>query len=168
MTRPTTGAPRLESRPPQAYLGVTASVTMTTIAQIADRIPEVIATVTGRGVPLAGAPFLRYQVIDMAGELVIAAGVPVAPGTGPIDGLAGDTLPGGRYAVVVHHGPPDRLVDATAELLAWADGRDLAFDVRQTPAGEAWGCRLESYLSNPAEVPDPNDWDTELAFRLAG
>jgi hypothetical protein len=32
--------------------------------------------------------------------------------------------------------------------------------------GDTWGCRLEEYLSDPAEVPDMADWQTRLAFRL--
>jgi hypothetical protein len=42
-----------------------------------------------------------------------------------------------------------------------------AWDVSQTDAGQKWGCRLESYLTDPAERPDASQWQTELAFRLA-
>jgi len=52
-------------------------------------------------------------------------------------------------------------------LLDWAAERDLAFDVTQTDKGEQWGCRLESYLTDPAVQPDTSLWHTELAFRLA-
>ena len=37
----------------------------------------------------------------------------------------------------------------------------------QTPDGEAWGCRLEIYVTNPADQPDPATWQTQLAFKLA-
>ena len=33
--------------------------------------------------------------------------------------------------------------------------------------GEVWGCRLEMLLTNPAEQPDMNLWETDLVFRLA-
>jgi len=36
-----------------------------------------------------------------------------------------------------------------------------------TEAGERWGCRLETYLTDPSEEPDMNKWETQLAFRLA-
>ncbi|MFL6045391.1 MAG: GyrI-like domain-containing protein [Propionibacteriaceae bacterium] len=70
--------------------------------------------------------------------------------------------PAGRYATVVHTGHPDTLVDATRDLLDWATERDLKWDA----SGNRWGCRLEEYLSDPAEVPDMNKWQTRLAFRL--
>jgi hypothetical protein len=34
--------------------------------------------------------------------------------------------------------------------------------------GNMWGCRLEIYKSDPRVVPDMNDWETELLFRLRG
>lgn len=79
---------------------------------------------------------------------------------------AAPCLPG-RFAVMTHTGAPPTLVAATSALLDWAQQRGLAFDVSQTDAGEKWGCRLESYLTNPAEQPDTSQWQTELAFRLA-
>ncbi len=56
---------------------------------------------------------------------------------------------------------------ATSALLDWASERALAWDVSQTDAGEKWSCRLEFYLTDPAEQPDTGKWQTELAFRLA-
>jgi hypothetical protein len=51
--------------------------------------------------------------------------------------------------------------------LKFADLRDgLDWDVSQADAGEKWGCRLESYLTDPAEQHDTTKWQTELAFRL--
>jgi effector-binding domain-containing protein len=77
------------------------------------------------------------------------------------------TLPAGRFAIMTHTGSPDTLVAATAKLLDWAEARGLAWDISQTDAGEHWGCRLELYLTNPAEQPDASKWQTQLAFRLA-
>jgi hypothetical protein len=34
-------------------------------------------------------------------------------------------------------------------------------------SGERWGCRLESYLTDPRQEPDMSKWVTQLAFRLA-
>ena len=71
-------------------------------------------------------------------------------------------LPAGRYATVVHTGHPDTLVTATRDLLDWAAERGFDWDAD----GNTWGCRLEEYLSDPDEVPDMNEWQTRLAFRL--
>jgi hypothetical protein len=68
---------------------------------------------------------------------------------------------------MTHTGAPHTLVAATSTLLDWAEQRGLAFDVSQTEAGQKWGCRLESYLTDPALEPDTSKWQTQLAFRLA-
>ena len=163
--------PRVAERPPTPYVGVTQTVTMTTIAEIADQIPRVIESAVALGLTPAGAPFLRYDVIDMARELAIEAGIPLAddvpPGT-PLGDLEAGVLPGGRYATVVHVGHPATLADATGSLLRWAADAGLTFDVRTDERGDVWGCRLESYLTDPRDEPDMSRWETELAFRLAG
>jgi hypothetical protein len=64
-------------------------------------------------------------------------------------------------------GPYEGLYDATTGLLDWARQRGLAWDTTDTDAGERWGCRLEVYRTNPAEVPEPDNWETDLLFRLA-
>jgi hypothetical protein len=39
--------------------------------------------------------------------------------------------------------------------------------VLQTEQGELWACRLEVYTTNPVEEPDPANWETTRAFKLA-
>ncbi|MEO3750629.1 GyrI-like domain-containing protein [Streptomyces sp. B6B3] len=166
--------PTVVERPEQPYVGIRSYVTMETIADIADRMPELFAWLGARGITPVGAPFFRYHVIDMERRLDVSVGVPVAApppgpatGPGPEGDVAAGVLPGGRYATVAHTGHPDDLLQVTADLLAWADERGLSWDARDTPEGEAWGCRLEEYLTDPAEQPDMSRWDMVLAFRLA-
>jgi effector-binding domain-containing protein len=160
-------APRIVERADQPYVAVGGLVTMQTIGEIADRLPEVLGWLGARGIEPAGAPFLRYNRIDMERQLEVEAGVPVAAAA-PSDGevLAG-VLPAGRYATVTHVGHPDGLVAATAALLDWAAEQGLAWDVTGTPEGQRWGCRLEVYKTDPAEQPEMAKWETELLFRLA-
>lgn len=146
-----------------------------TIADVADRIPELFGWLAERGVAPAGAPFLRYHVVDMDRGLVVEAGVPVAtpvpedaPPLGHVvtPGPRPGALPAGRYAVVQHRGHPDELERVTEELLAWASAEGLAWDADDDR--RAWGARVESYLTDPAQEPDMARWEHELAFRLAG
>jgi len=157
--------PAVIDRPTQDYVAIRRTVTMDTIADIADRIPDVFAFLGDRGIPPAGPPFLKYNVIDMERSLEIEAGVPVRF---PVEG-GGEVFPGvlpaGRYATVTHVGHPDALIDVTGALLRWAHERDLEFDRHDSPQGDVWRCRLEIYHSNPAEVPIEK-WETELAFLL--
>lgn len=159
--------PRITHRAEQPYAAIKGVVTMRTIGTIADRLPEVFGWLGARGVEPAGAPFFRYNRIDMDATLEIEAGVPVsAPIAGQGDVLAG-VLPAGRYAELDHTGHPDDLMALTARLLDWAAGEGLTWDVRESPEGDLWGSRLEFYLTDPAEQPDMAKWDMQLAFRLA-
>ena len=155
----------VEERAEQPYVAVPAIVTMETLAAtLPPLLPEVFAWLAAHGRTPAGPPFWRYDVIDMDGDLEMEIGVPVAEPV-EVDGgrVVAGVLPAGRYATTIHVGHPSGLYQATADLLAWAEREGHAWDAD----GKRWGCRLEEYLSDPAEVPDMNEWRTRLAFRLA-
>jgi effector-binding domain-containing protein len=159
--------PDITQRAAQPYAGISVWVTPAALGSVADRIPEIFGWLGARGITPVGPPFFRYLVIDMERELLVEAGVPVASAVEDDGEIRGGTLPAGRFAVLTHTGAPDTLVAPTSALLDWAEARGLAFDVSHTDAGEKWGCRLENYLTDPAEQPDTSKWQTELAFRLA-
>jgi effector-binding domain-containing protein len=152
----------------QPYVAMRRSVTMETFNEIADCLPEVFDWLGARGVEPAGAPFLKYNLIDMERELEVEAGVSVATAIAGDDQVIAGVLPAGRYATVTHVGHPDQLIDHTAALLQWATERGLEWDMSKTGHGEQWGCRLERYKTDPTEQPDMSMWEVELAFRLAG
>jgi effector-binding domain-containing protein len=159
--------PAVIERPAQHYVGITAPVTMTTFGIVADRIPELFAHLGSCGVAPAGAPFFRYHRIDMERELIVEVGVPVeAPVAGAGD-IAAGVLPTGRYVTLLHTGHPDELVAVSAHLQDWAATQGLEFDSRPSAEGDLWGCRLETFLTDPREVADPAQWQTELAYKLA-
>ncbi|TMR96973.1 GyrI-like domain-containing protein [Nonomuraea basaltis] len=160
--------PQIVEFPERPYVGIRKTITMTTFGLVGDRIGEIIGWLIERGSAPAGAPFFRYDSIDMAGDrLVVQAGVPVAT---PVEGegeIFADTLPAGRYVTVSHHGHPDQLIDVTGSMLKWAKEQGLTWDMTEKDGTEHWGCRLELYNTNPADEPDMNNWDTDLQFRLA-
>lgn len=160
-------APEIAQRAAVPYAGISRWVTMPEVGSVADRIPEIFGWLGAHGIAPAGPPFFRYHVIDMQRQLLVEAGVPVASAVQDDGAIRAGTLPAGQFAVMTHTGAPATLQAATAALLEWAESRGLAWDVSQTDAGERWGCRVESYLTDPAEQPDTSKWQTELAFRLA-
>ena len=154
-------SPTIATRMDQPYAAIRVGVSMEELGPV---VPPLTARVfnwlAAQGVAPAGPPFWRYVVIDMENKLEIETGVSVAR---PVEGdaeIGAGVLPAGRYATVVHTGHPDTLVTATRDLLQWGAERDLEWDVD----GDTWGCRLEEYLSDPAE--DMEQWQTRLAFRL--
>lgn len=156
-------SPTIETRIDQPYAAIPVSVSMGELGTVVPPLTgQVFGWLTDRGVPPAGPPFWRYVVVDMEAKLELEAGVPVASQVEGDDQVRTGLLPAGRYATVVHTGHPDTLVTATRDLLDWAAERGFDWDAD----GNTWGCRLEEYLSDPDEVPDMNEWQTRLAFRL--
>src|SRR5215831_13364823 len=129
--------PRIVEREASPYVAIAASVTMDELAAtIPALIPEVFGWLAAHDIRPAGAPFARFDVIDMERCLEIEVGIPVA------GRLSGDSR--------VHAGHPHGLLDANAALQRWAADQGLRWQV----AGNTWGARLEIYLTNPEEEPN--------------
>lgn len=160
-------APRLEWRDAAPYLAIRARARITDIGPVCSPLVDVLfAWMAERGVAEAGPVFFRYVRIDMAGELDIDVGVPIQ---GPLpvadEQVRADMLPAGCYAMLLHIGPFDGLMAATAQLLAWAEERGLRWQASSDQRD--WVARLELYPTNPAEEPDASKWVSELAFLVA-
>ena len=160
-------APEIVTRAEQPYVAIRAKVTMGEIAAFARRFGEVFGWLDRHGLAPAGPPFFKYNVIDMARELEMEAGVPVATAADGDDEMVAGVLPAGRYATLTHVGHPSELMAATKALLDWAAEQGLTWDVTPSEDGDRWACRLENYLTDPDQEPDMNKWVTQLAFKLA-
>lgn len=162
--------PKLEQRGEQPYVAIRSRVKMNEIASLPPLWGEVFGWLASKGIAPTGAPFWMYRIVDMEDKLEIDTAVPVAT---PVEGdgrvIAG-MIPAGRYATLIYTGPyeGDGLMNATRDLLAWADEKGIVWDKWQSGAtGEGWRARIEHYITDPAEEPDPQKWQTELAFKLA-
>jgi effector-binding domain-containing protein len=166
---PVTHEPQLQERAAQPYAGIRTSVTMDGLSAAVDEaFPELFGWLGGRGIEVAGPPFIRYHVIDMQRDLEIELGVPAD--MTDVDGgrIRPGVLPGGRYVVLRHVGPYDGLVAGNAALLDWAREHAVALDSWDTSRGTAWRSRVEHYLTNPATEPDPAKWEVDIAYLTAG
>ncbi|WP_156722266.1 GyrI-like domain-containing protein [Streptomyces apocyni] len=169
--------PAIVERAAQPFVGVRSRVTLPRFGLLADRLPEVLGWLGERGITATDGPFFQYEVIGAGGlsggEHQVVAGFPVAErvrtdsGAQGADGDPfGGVLPAGHYAAVTHIGHPDGLIEVTASLLKWARAKGLEWDMTRADGDEIWGCRLESYKTDPRVEPDLNNWETELSFRL--
>jgi effector-binding domain-containing protein len=159
--------PKLEDRREQPYVGIRTQAAMQELPDVIPQLlDEVFAWLREQGVEPAGAPFIRYHVIDMQAKLDIELGSPVAsPLLGDHRVKAG-VLPAGRYAALVYTGVKNGIKGNKA-LLDWARAKGIRWDRWDDENGDAFGARYESFLTDPADEPDPAKWETEVAIRLA-
>jgi AraC family transcriptional regulator len=107
------------------------------------------------GLAIAGRPFTRYLSTG-PGLFSIEVGMPVATAPQGEGVVEAGTLPAGPAAVATHAGPYDQLSETYAALERWIESNGYRV------GGAPW----ESYITDPADHPDPADWRTEVYWPL--
>jgi effector-binding domain-containing protein len=107
--------------------------------------------------------FLRLHVIDMSGPMDLEVSVTEIDHAGD-DRVRPGVLPAGRYATLTYR---NHSLRANRALLEWAQEQGLALDRSTIAEGDRFGCRTETYLTDPRTEPRKTRWDVELAIRLA-
>ena len=107
------------------------------------------------GLAIAGRPLTRYLSTGPGLYRSRSACPYRRLRTGEGDVQAG-SLPGGPVAVAVHAGPYDQLTETYAALERWIEANGFRI------GGAPW----ESYITDPADHPDPADWRTEVYWPL--
>src|SRR5262249_30872044 len=152
----------------QPYMGICTQVSLQEFGPaIPQLLGEVFAWLGKQGVAPAGAPIVRYHVINMTDRLDVEMGVPVASALSGNGRVSASVLPAGRYASLIYTGPYDGLMDANRVLIEWAKEKGIEWDAWDEPTGHAFRSRYESYLTDPAQQPDPTKWQTEVAIKVA-
>lgn len=160
--------PKIESREAQQYVAVHSEVPSSELPKVIPQsIGEVIGWLNEKGVAPAGAPFVRYNVINMPGLLDIEVGWPVANSVSGNGRVSAGVLPAGRYATLLYTGDYPGLQGATAALLDWGAKQNVVWDNWEAEKGDAFGGRFESYLTDPNQEPDLSKHETIVAIRLA-
>ena len=136
----------LRRRVKRAEIAATLAQSFGTIFQYAQRTGSV----------LAGQPFTRFLEWG-PGILTIEAGLPVAARANGEGEITAETLPGGPAATTTHLGPYEGLAEAHAAIQVWIEEQGLS------ASGKPW----ETYVTDPADYPDPKDWRTEVFWPLA-
>lgn len=162
--------PQIQERDSQNYAGIKATVTTDSYgAAVGQGFPELFKWLAGHGIAPAGPPLIRFLVIDRAADLQIELGVPVdEPVTGD-DRVQPGVLPAGRYAVVRHIGPyggDDGLIGANVALRKWGSEQGIEFDSTDTDKGSVWRSRVEHYLVDSSNEPDPAKREAEVAYLI--
>ena len=125
-------------------------------AAIGSSIGRSYAQAQKAGAALAGRPYTRYTEMS-AGLLTIECGMPTAAPAAGEGAVEAGTLPGGAMAVGMHAGHYDQLTETYAAIERWMDAQGLQ------PGGAPW----ESYVTDPADHPDPSTWRTLVYWPIA-
>ncbi len=124
-------------------------------AALASMLVPVFQFATENGIPFAGYPTARYVSFG-PGLITLEAGMPVLGADAGTDEIMVGTLLGGAVASTVHKGPYDTLNLGHEACQVW-----------MAENGEASrGAPWEVYITDPAEVPDPAEWLTEIIHPL--
>lgn len=116
-------------------------------------LPAVYRHVTTAGIEMVGPPVTIYQQWG-PGMVTIQAGIPVVPGVEGHGDIEVVVLEAGPAAVTIHTGSYDGLGDAYAAV------EQYLHQVGRKPNGPV----REVYLTDPGEVPNPDDWKTQIIW----
>ena len=145
-----------QSLPALTVLYKEARCTHAEIAQnLGQLLPAVFQYATTAGVPMVGPPMTVYTAWG-PGMVTMRAGLAVADGAEGNDEISVMVLPAGEAAVTVHTGSYDGLGDAHAAVEQWIHEQG------HTSAGAL----REIYVTDPGEVPNPDDWQTQIVWPL--
>ena len=143
--------------PGQAILLIRRSIAR---AQLQPMLAECFGKLYGHGakaaLPIAGWPVARYLSAG-PGLWTVEAAMPLATAASGEGEIESGTLPVGPVALGIHAGPYEQLPETYAAIEKWM----VANGVR------AGGAPWESYVTDPAQHPDPADWKTEVYWPLA-
>lgn len=166
VNRTLVGKATVDERPDEPYMGIRTRTPFKGMFTVVDKhlFKELRAWMKEEGIEPAGAPFLRYHVIDMDGEMDIEVGIPVASVVKGNGRVCPGVLPRGRYAnlIYINNG-----YTGNGALTRWGIENGLTFDQWDAPKGTAFRSRYERYLTDPKIQPLKTKWEVEVAIKLA-
>lgn len=146
-----------QERPAQPLLLIRRRIARSELQPtLAEAFGTLFAHGAAAGLPIAGAPLARYLSTG-PGLWTLEAAMPLAAPAAATGEMQPGVLPAGPVAVGLHAGAYEELPDTHAAIERWIETHGLA------AAGAPW----ESYLTDPAQHPDPRDWRTEVCWPLA-
>lgn len=159
------GKPQIDNRTEQPYMGIRTQTPFKGMFKVINKLfKEINAWAKKHNVTPAGPPFLRYHVIDMAGQMDIEVGIPVAKSLPADERVSPGVLPAGRYASLIYSGSG---LAGNKALIEWARDNGIAWDRWDDPQGDAFRSRYEAYLTDPKIEPRKTKWEVEVAIKLA-
>lgn len=153
--------PRVIDRPYRTYAALHRTVAPDGFPEAVDAgFPAIQTWLAANGLEASGPALIRYRG-EEDGAYIVDLGFPFEGQPPPVcegatsDEVTIERLPAGRYVHLRHLGPYDELTGAHAAIDEWASAAGVALD-------EDLGLRIEHYVTDPSQAPDPSTWATEL------
>ena len=162
---PLIGDPQVTFREQRLYVGIRAIAPFNGMFAVRDELlNELRPWVQKNGIADEGPYFLRYHVIDMNNQMDIEVGFVTAREIHGSGRVAPGILPAGHYASLLYTRYGMR---ANKALIHWARKEGVRWDRWDDPAGDAFRCRYEAYLTDYRIQPRKSEWEVELAIKIA-
>jgi effector-binding domain-containing protein len=159
------GDPEIKFREQRLSMGIRTIAPFRGMFAVRDELlKELRLWVQRHGIADEGSYFLRYHVIDMNNQMDIEVGYVVSKHLTGDDRVTPGVLPEGNYASLTYTRYGMR---GNKALINWAKQNGIRWDRWDDPAGDAFGCRYEAYLTDYRIEPRKSEWQVELAIKIA-
>ncbi len=159
------GEPAIAHRPERLSMGIRTVTPFRGLFAVRDALlVELRRWVRERQLDEGGPYFLRYHVIDMSGPMDIEVGLMVPRHITGEGRVQPGILPAGKYASLIYSRYGMR---GNKALIAWARENGISWDRWDDPAGDAFCCQTESYLTDYRLEPRKSKWQVELSIKIA-
>jgi effector-binding domain-containing protein len=142
------------------YLAIMDSVTNEEMHNLGDRLGErygkIVGYMTAEGIDFAGMPLTHWFSWDTTALSVYAAGIPVAEGTVPGEGMEVITIPASAAFKYSHVGPYEGMQEPHFAINEYIYGNGV------NVTGGPW----EIYVTDPGTEPDSTKWVTEIWYPI--
>ncbi len=156
---------KIDERPAKPTLGIRVQTPFGGMFKVVDQLrKELSLWLKQKNVVPTGPFFLRYHVIDMAGEMDLEFGVLGVEGVSGDGRVIANAIPAGRYASLVYTGGG---YQGNRVLIEWAKANHIAWDRWDDPKGDGFRSRCETYLTDPKTEHRKTKWEIEVAIKLA-
>lgn len=157
--------PKIDDHEEKLYVGIRTVAPFKGMFAVVDTLlKELRIWVKQHNIAEQGPFFLRYHVIDMQGPMDIEVGFVVLTHLPGDERIKPGVLPAGRYASLIYTGSG---MPGNKALIGWAQTNGIAWDRWDDPAGDAFGCRYEAYLTDYRVEHRKKHWEIHLAIKLA-
>ena len=157
--------PIISFRPQRLSMGIRTIAPFRGMFAVRDALlNELRRWVHRHGIAAEGPYFLRYHVIDMNNQMDIEVGYVVSKHLPGDDRVTPGALPAGNYASLTYTRYGMR---GNKALITWATKHGIRWDRWADPAGDAFRCRYEAYLTDYRIEPRKSEWKVDLAIKIA-